>query len=322
MFLPLLSKRCASAARSAYINRNVVFRQTRQAEVVSVPSSVFFGHGRLARVRQIATEANRVKVDYDAKYAEKLKKMADAKGVSVDELKTKAKENVKQAQNALKSSAEAPKVKPTPTTTTTTTAAAKPKAAASPEAVAARSKMPYESSAPTLDKVVKLELLEKEDAETVTKIWTEYHADKDCITAVIPQETYDIIQKRSQQYPLFVVPMPRESGVEFFFMQFNFTQVYFTSLLEYKAKGAEARPFLTITHYPELADSKGIVLMKGEISDNPRMIDTQNAQFLAFVLQQFYATGGEEKFKLVEKFHKEPQNFDYQELINEIERVV
>ena len=35
-------------------------------------------HCIIARVRQIATEANRVKVDYDAKYAEKLKKMADA----------------------------------------------------------------------------------------------------------------------------------------------------------------------------------------------------------------------------------------------------
>lgn len=70
-----------------------------------------------------------------------------SKGVSVEELKAKAKENLKQAQNAVKSSAEAPKAKPTATTTTTTTAA-KPKAAASPEAVAARSKMPYESSAP------------------------------------------------------------------------------------------------------------------------------------------------------------------------------
>lgn len=65
--------------------------------------------------------------------------------MSVEELKAKAKENMKQAQNAVKSSAEAPKPKPTPTTATTT---AKPKPAASPEAVAARSKMPYESSAP------------------------------------------------------------------------------------------------------------------------------------------------------------------------------
>lgn len=74
--------------------------------------------------------------------------MIYSKGVSVEELKAKAKENLKQAQNAVKSSAEAPKAKPTATTSTTTTTTAKPKAAASPEAVAARSKMPYESSAP------------------------------------------------------------------------------------------------------------------------------------------------------------------------------
>ncbi|KAI8147525.1 ATP11 protein-domain-containing protein [Fennellomyces sp. T-0311] len=313
MFLPILSKRCVSAVRTAYTSRtsSALFRQTRHAEVVSTPSSVFLAQSRIGRVRQIATEANKVKVDYDAKYAEKLKRVAKEKGVTVDELKQKTQEQLKkEAAAAQAKKAEAPKP------------AAQPKAAASPEAVAAKSNLPYDSSAPTLDKIVNLELLEKEDAETVGQIWTQYHADKDCITAVIPKETYDTIFKRSQQYPLFVVPMPRESGVEFFFMQFNFHQCHFTSLLEYKAKGAEARPFLTISHFPELADSKNIVLMKGEISDNPRMIDTQNAQFLAFILQQFYATGGESKFKLVEKFHKEPHNFDYQELMNEVERVV
>lgn len=36
----------------------------------------------VARVRQIATEANRVKVDYDTKYAEKLKKIAEAYVIS------------------------------------------------------------------------------------------------------------------------------------------------------------------------------------------------------------------------------------------------
>ncbi|KAI9320868.1 ATP11 protein-domain-containing protein [Dichotomocladium elegans] len=320
MLLPLVSRCCASsAARVTSANRATVFRQIRHAEVVSLPTISAFGQGRIARIRRIATEANSVKIDYDAKYAEKLKKIAEEKGVSVEDLKAKARESFKKAQSekaASAASASGPKV--------TETAAAKPKAHAppSPEAVAAKAQLPYDSSAPTLDKIVKLELLEKEDPETVSKIWTEYHADKDCITAIIPKETYDTLYKRSQQYPVFVVPMPRESGIEFFFMQFSFHQVHFTSLLEYKAKGSEARPFLTITHFPELADTKGIVLMKGEIADNPRMIDTQNAQFLAFALQQFYATGGENKFALVEKFHKEPQNFDFQELINEVERVV
>lgn len=110
--------------------------------------------------------------------------------------------------------------------------------------------------------------------------------------------------------------MPREQGVEFFFLQFSFHQVNFTSLLEYKTKGSEARPFLTLTHFPELQKSKDIVLMKGDINDDPRMLDTGNAQFLTFALQEFYVTGGEQKLKLVEKFHNSPSEFDFQELID------
>lgn len=116
--------------------------------------------------------------------------------------------------------------------------------------------------------------------------------------------------------------MPREEGIEFMFLQFNFHQVNFTSLLEYKTKGTEARPFLTLTHFTELEKSKGIVLMKGEINDDPRMLDTANAQFLAFALQQFYVTGGEDKLKLVEKFHKKPAEFDFQKLIKAVETLV
>lgn len=116
--------------------------------------------------------------------------------------------------------------------------------------------------------------------------------------------------------------MPREEGVEFFFLQFNFHQCNFTSLLEYKTKGSEARPFLTLTHFTELEKSKGIVLMKGEINDDVKLLDTANAQFLAFALQQFYVTGSEENLKLVEKFHKKPAEFDFNEVIKAVETLV
>lgn len=56
--------------------------------------------------------------------------------------------------------------------------------------------------------------------------------------------------------------------------------------------------------------------MKGDINDDPRMLDTGNAQFLTFALQEFYVTGGEKKLQLVEKFHKSPAEFDFQELID------
>ncbi|KAI8099643.1 ATP11 protein-domain-containing protein [Halteromyces radiatus] len=264
------------------------------------------------RFRQFASEVKSA-ADIEAKYADKLKEAAKKRGLTVEELKAKVLEEAKQRRQAAN-----PVKKPTKTAAASKSTSADKVAAT----VTAKAKQPYDSSAPTLDKIVKLELLEKEDTETIEKIWTQYHADKDCITAIIPSDIYDTLYKRSQEYPMFIVPMPRETGIEFFVMQFRFHQCHFTSLLEYKTKGTEARPFFTITHFPELATSKGIVLMRGEISDEPRMIDTQNAQFLAFTLQQFYATGNETKFNMVEKFHKAPQDFDYQALINEVERVI
>ncbi|RCH97736.1 ATP synthase mitochondrial F1 complex assembly factor 1 [Rhizopus azygosporus] len=247
-------------------------------------------------------------VDYDSKYAEKIKEAAKREGITVEELKKRIKEQ------AAKKAKEATPKKVEPKKTTKVQS----KAAVTTEAT----KLPFESSAPTLDKIVKLELFEKETPENIEKIWTAGHANKDCITAVIPSDIYDKLYKRSQDYPMFVVPMPREEGVEFYFLQFNFHQCYFTSLLEYKAKGTEARPFLTLTHFTELQKSKGLVLMKGDINDEPRMLDTSNAQFLAFALQQFYASGSEDKLKLVEKFHKSPGEFDFQELIKAVETLV
>ncbi|CEP10828.1 hypothetical protein [Parasitella parasitica] len=248
--------------------------------------------------------------DFEAKYAQKIQDIAKREGLTVEELKQKIKDEAAQKLKAAQPKKAAPKV------------VAETAKKASAATIAAKSQLPYDSSAPTLDKLVKLDLLENETPENIAQIWNAGHANKDCITAVIPSDVYDKLYKRSQEYPMFVVPMPREEGVEFFFLQFNFHQVNFTSLLEYKTKGTEARPFLTLTHFPELEKSKGIVLMKGEINDDPRMLDTANAQFLAFALQQFYVTGGPDKLKLVEKFHKTPAEFDFQELIKAVETLV
>jgi ATP synthase F1 complex assembly factor 1 len=49
---------------------------------------------------------------------------------------------------------------------------------------------------------VKIELLEKESPEAIHKIWTEYHADKDCITASIPAAVYGALYQNSLKYPM------------------------------------------------------------------------------------------------------------------------
>ncbi|CAO0792147.1 unnamed protein product [Mucor circinelloides] len=295
---------------------SLFFRQVRHAEVVNTPASIFFGghHNNWDRINRIANEASRVKIDYDSKYAFKLKLAAEKRGLSsVNELKKDVLSRKTDSQ---------PPPPPLPPQQPNTKQVPSP---SSPKVVSENQKteMKYESSAPTLDKIVKLDLLAKESKESISKIWTQHYADKDGITAVIPVDAYAKMYQISQKYPLFILPMPRDTGLEFFFLQFQAHQCNITSLLEYKTKGEKARPFLTITHYPELADTKGIVLMRGEINDNPKkMISTANAQFLAFAVQQFYSTNNPTSVKLVETFNVSPEEFNYQDLIKEMENII
>ncbi|KAG2172067.1 hypothetical protein INT43_001544 [Umbelopsis isabellina] len=321
----MLARRCFETLRSTSKNvASPVRQQIRQAEVVSGFSPLIFSQNATTSIRRMATEAAKTKIDYDSKYAAKLREAAEKKGTkSVEELKQKMKtesdririERNKAAEKAAKESAERHKA-------AEAAAAAEVTAAKrSPSQVAAVAKNPYDSSAPTLDKIVKIELLEKESPESIHKIWTEYHADKECITASIPAAVYGTLYQTSLKYPMFILPVPRDEGVEFFLLQFNYHQVQFTSLLEYKTKGEEARPYLTISHFPELIKTKDIVLMKGEISDT-KLLSVPNAQYLAFALQQFYVTGGDKKKQLLETFHSKPQEFDYNEVIKEMENIV
>lgn len=109
--------------------------------------------------------------------------------------------------------------------------------------------------------------------------------------------------------------MSHGDGVEFYLMQFAFHQVIFTSLLEYKTHGENARPFLTLTHYPELIDDKKIVLMHGVISTEPKVLTLAQAQILTFGLQQYYVSDHPEKFQLLHDFHKQPEKFSHERLI-------
>ncbi|KAI9483881.1 MAG: ATP11 protein-domain-containing protein [Benjaminiella poitrasii] len=284
------------------------FRQARSAEVVNTPASIFFSnqHNSWARINQIAAEANRVKIDYDAKYALKLKEAALKRGLS----------SVKELKQFVLTSNTSVKRKASKVTKDAATVASQPEK----HEILNKS---YGSNTPSLDKIVKLDLLKKEDSESIAKIWVEYHKNKDGIVAVIPVSTYSRMHKVSQKYPLFILPMPRDTGLEFFYVQFQSHQCYITSLLEYKTKGEKARPFLSITHYPELAETKDIVLMRGEIGDKfKKILSPSNAQFLAFALQQFYSQDNPRKLNLVKTFNNAPEKFNYQELIKEMEDII
>lgn len=85
-----------------------------------------------------------------------------------------------------------------------------------------------------LDEVMKVELLGDKTADELKNIWLEYHKQKDVITATITSEIYDMQMKRGREYPLFIVPLPRSQGFEFFLLQFSVNSIHFTPLLCYQ----------------------------------------------------------------------------------------
>ncbi|KAF8951435.1 hypothetical protein BGZ52_011814 [Haplosporangium bisporale] len=274
-----------------------------------ITSSQRFSHAR------IITRSKHI--DYTQKYAEKLKEKAQREGVlTIEELKAKV---LPASQTAFKKIQPLAKpqvqehiqgqIKAQAQTQTTASQFTSPPAS-SP------SKPSDSGSSHSLDKVMKLSLVADLDAESISKIWVQKHLDQeDTISAVVPAETYKKMITRSKEYPLFLLPLSHGDGVEFYLMQFAFHQVIFTSLLEYKTHGENARPYLTLTHYPELIDSKGIVLMNGTISTNPKFLTLDQAQILTFGLQQYYVSDHPQKLALLHDFHKNPANFSHEKLI-------
>ncbi|KDN53196.1 ATP11-domain-containing protein [Tilletiaria anomala UBC 951] len=128
------------------------------------------------------------------------------------------------------------------------------------------------------------------------------------------------------------------------------TTVLFTPLAEYKLRQEFAQPLLILTHYTDLAHAKGLVLMRGEITDadeaqaagasvkdeervaqphSQGRMTQQDAQMLSICMQRFYLpdlgkrdansgayVGAAQRSQLLEAFHSSPQNFDVEKLVD------
>jgi ATP synthase F1 complex assembly factor 1 len=166
----------------------------------------------------------------------------------------------------------------------------------------------------------------------------------------------------AEKYPTFIVPIRRrkdtstssvdgesDTAYEFFFLQWEFFDaptvpsanedpfakssssespnpknsiVLFTPLEEYKIRNTYATPYLSLTHYTDLALTHGLVLLRGEIT--PRtgasgnyMLSQDDAQQLSMAIQKFYLwdNGEGEGAKLVRIFHEKPEEFKWEDTL-------
>ncbi|KAJ6574652.1 ATP11 protein-domain-containing protein [Mycena capillaripes] len=299
---------------------------------------------------------------YEDKYSEKLRKVAEERGLSVSELKTKIK--LEQEELALQRRNNAPTRSP-----------------AEQDEGAAESVRKDSSPVKPLSSLLNIPriLASPHTAEQISALWTVYHASRSngtgrgYLCASIPLDLYTKMASTGAKYPMFIVPVRRDkdpatppvdgemdAAHEFYFLQWAFhdappipslsddlfsppsdqkappsepnpqtSTVMFTPLQEYKIRGSFATPYLVLTNYTDLAQSHGIVLLRGEITpsaatgsagvDGRYMLQQEDAHRLSMSVQNFYlwdaAAGGDEQGNLVKAFHEEPAKFEWEKML-------
>lgn len=169
-----------------------------------------------------------------------------------------------------------------------------------------------------LEAIFKTELVVDKNAVEIQTIWEEYHKNKEVIAATIPATLYNHLLDTCLNHPIFLFPLPREQGYEFFMCQSSGHELHFTPLLAYQVHKENAPECLTIVHYTELMD-KGIVLMRGEYDKN--VLSGKEAQCLANQFQLYYSGKDEHKTKLLHEFSSTPEAFKHMNLISELENI-
>jgi ATP synthase F1 complex assembly factor 1 len=171
----------------------------------------------------------------------------------------------------------------------------------------------------SLDQIVKINLLEKENPEAIRTIWYKYHAaTNDVIAHTLSTEQYRCLEYRGQQCPMFVLPLFRNIGFVNMVLQFQRDHVLFSSLREFQKIGEFATPHLTLSHFTEFSHSKNLVLMRGEV--NTKEIDKGQAKEIVEIMYRFYL---EDKLfhEFVEPFNKTPHTFSFEKLMYTIQLV-
>jgi len=171
----------------------------------------------------------------------------------------------------------------------------------------------------SLNDIMKLDLIQDKGKDEIVEIWINYHKVKDCICGAMDTKQFEKMFERGRKHLTFLLPLPRENGYEFIVCQFNGTEIHMTPLIWYQTHKENAPECLTMIHYQDLKDSKGIVLMRGEFDS--KSMTAQEAQCLANELQLYYCTDDPARIKLIETFTDKPDEFKHMDLIAQLESI-
>ena len=164
-----------------------------------------------------------------------------------------------------------------------------------------------------LNEVARVPLLKQESAVKIRHLWLDqFKARSDVVVGTMAKAEFEAFKANTIACPLFIVPVAK-SDASYFNLVSQFQDgkhCLLTSLEAYRQNPAAASPMMVATVYDELVDEKAIALMRGDII-NQLEVSRSDAQKILKFLRHFYTN----KFSVVQKFNKDPRNFDYDEFM-------
>ncbi|XP_057950073.1 uncharacterized protein LOC131145051 [Malania oleifera] len=167
-----------------------------------------------------------------------------------------------------------------------------------------------------LDSIIDIERAKDRSSEDLTSIWDDYHLGRGHIGASMKAKLYHLLEHRATECRYFVIPLWRGSGYTTMFTQVQMPHMLFTGLEDYKARGTQAAPYFTVSYYTEFAESKDLVLIRGDVVFTSKLSDSE-AKWLLETAQSFYLNDA--RYKLVERFNKQTREFEFKEVLQALD---
>ncbi|KAK7319779.1 hypothetical protein RJT34_04504 [Clitoria ternatea] len=167
-----------------------------------------------------------------------------------------------------------------------------------------------------LDSIVDVQRLEDRYPDEIASVWDDYHIGRGHIGASMKAKLYHLLEHRASECRYFVIPLWRGSGYTTMFVQVQTPHILFTGLEDYKARGIQAAPYFTVTFYTEFAESKDLVLIRGDIVFTSKLTDSE-AKWLLDTAQSFYLN--DVRYKLVERFNRETRDFEFKDVLQALD---
>ncbi|KAM5588074.1 hypothetical protein ABKV19_006495 [Rosa sericea] len=167
-----------------------------------------------------------------------------------------------------------------------------------------------------LDSIIDIQRVKDRSPEDIASAWDDYHLGRGHIGASMKASLYHLLEHRAADCRYFVIPLWRGSGYVTMFAQVQMPHMVFTGLEDYKARGTQATPYFTMTYYNEFAQSKDMVLIRGDVVLPSKLSDSE-AKWLLETTQTFYLN--DVRYKLVERFNKQTHDFEFKDVLQTLD---